>query len=139
SPARNEKLPRSKLAVYARQRYPDPVLGEQFSPGETVFETDAVRMWHDGDGIAVLGFKTKMNTVSDGVIAGVQQAIDVAEKDFAGLVVWQNKEPFSAGADLSGAMGMLQADDIAGFDGMIANFQATSQRIKYALVPVVAA
>ena len=139
SPARNDKLPRSNLAVYNRQRFPDPVLGERAAPGDTVFETDAVRMWHDGDGIAVLSFKTKMNTVGDGVLAGVQQAIDVAEKDFRGLVIWQPKEPFSAGADLSGAMASLQAGKLAEFEAMVATFQATSQRIKYALVPVVAA
>ena len=139
SPVHNDKLPRSNLAVYNRQRFPDPVLGEVQPAGTTVFETDAVRMWHDGDGIAVVGFKTKMNTVSDGVLAGLQQAIDVAEKDFQGLVIWQSKEPFSAGADLSGAMASLQAGKVDEFEAMVATFQATSQRIKYALVPVVAA
>ena len=139
SPARNARVPRSSNPVYSRQRFPDPVLGERFDPGQTVFETDAVRMWHDGDGIAVLGFKTKMNTVSDGVLAGIQQAIDVAERDFQGLVLWQSKEPFSAGADLSGAMASLAAGKVDEFSAMVANFQATSMRIKYALVPVVAA
>ena len=139
SPSRNALVPRSSNPVYRRQRFPDPVLGEGFPAGETLFETDAVRLWHDGDGIAVLGFKTKMNTVSDGVLAGIQQAIDVAERDFQGLVIWQSKEPFSAGADLSGAMASLAAGKIDEFQAMVANFQATSQRIKYSLVPVVAA
>ena len=40
---------------------------------------------------------------------------------------------------LPGAMGLLQAGDVQGFEAMVANFQATSQRIKYSLVPVVAA
>ena len=139
NPATGKAQPRSSNPVYARQRFPDPMLGETASPGETVFETDAVRMWHDGDGIAVLGFKTKMNTVSDGVLAGIQQAIGVAEKDFQGLVLWQAKEPFSAGADLAGALGSLQAGRLDEFEAMVGNFQATSQRIKYSLVPVVAA
>ena len=139
SPADNALVPRSTLPVYQRQRFPDPMLGEQFDPGTTVFENDGVRMWHDGDGIAVVSFKTKMNTVSDHVLDGLQQAISIAERDFQGLVIWQNKEPFSAGADLAGALGLLQAGNVAGFDAMVANFQRTSQRIKYALVPVVAA
>ena len=139
SPAQNKIVGRSSNPVYERQRFPDPVLGETFSPGETVFETDAVRMWHDGDGVAVLSFKTKMNTVSDGVLAGIQQAIDIAEKDFTGMVIWQNKDTFSAGADLSGAMQSLKDGKLKEFESMVANFQATSQRIKYALVPVVAA
>lgn len=139
SPAKNAKLPRSALPVYQRQRFPDPLLGEVFPQGETVFENDGVRLWTDGDDIGVVSFKTKMNTVSDAVLDGLQEAIGIAERKFKGLVLWQHKEPFSAGADLSGALGALQAGKLAEFEAMVANFQATSQRIKYSLVPVVAA
>ncbi|TKR33336.1 3-hydroxyacyl-CoA dehydrogenase/enoyl-CoA hydratase family protein [Luteimonas gilva] len=139
SPVKNAKLPRSALPVYQRQRFPDPLLGESFPQGDTVFENDGIRMWTDNDGIAVVSFKTKMNTVSDHVLNGLQEAVSRAEKDFKGLVIWQQKEPFSAGADLAGALGLLQAGDVEGFEAMVANFQATSQRIKYSLVPVVAA
>ncbi len=139
SPAKNAKLPRSGLPVYQRQRFPDPLLGEAFPQGETVFENDGVRLWTDGDGIGVVSFKTKMHTVSDAVLDGLREAIAIAERKFKGLVIWQPKEPFSAGADLAGALGALQAGRIAEFEAMVANFQATSQRIKYALVPVVAA
>jgi len=139
SPARNAKLPRSALPVYKRQRFPDPLLGERSDPGETVFENDGIRLWHDGDGVAVASFKTKLHTVNDKVLDGLQEAIAIAERDFRALVIWQPKEPFSAGADLAGALGLLQSGDVKGFEAMVANFQATSQRIKYSLVPVVAA
>ncbi|MBS0211568.1 MAG: 3-hydroxyacyl-CoA dehydrogenase/enoyl-CoA hydratase family protein [Proteobacteria bacterium] len=139
SPAKGASLPRSALPVYQRQRFPDPLLGERFAPGTTVFEDDAVRMWHDGDGIAVLGFKTKMHTVSEGVIAGVHKAVGIAEQDFAGLVIWQDSEPFSAGADLKGAMAQLQGGKVDDFSAMIANFQSASMRMQHAQVPVVAA
>ena len=139
SPVKNAKLPRSTLPVYKRQRFPDPLLGEVFAPGETVYENDGIRLWTDGDDIAVVSFKTKMNTVSNTVLDGLQEAVGRAERDFAGLVIWQSKEPFSAGADLAGALGALQAGKLDLFEAMVANFQATSQRIKYSLVPVVAA
>ena len=139
SPGKNAKLPRSSLPVYQRQRFPDPLLGESFPQGETVFENDGLRMWTDGDDVAVVSFKTKLHTVNDAVLDGLQEAIGRAERDFGAMVIWQPKEPFSAGADLAGALGLLQAGDAAGFEAMVANFQATSQRIKYALVPVVAA
>ncbi|WP_374248848.1 3-hydroxyacyl-CoA dehydrogenase/enoyl-CoA hydratase family protein [Thermomonas sp.] len=139
SPAHNAVQPRSTLPVYQRQRFPDPLLGETFAPGTTVFENDGLRMWHDGDDIAVVSFKTKMHTVSDAVLDGLQEAVSRAERDFAGMVVWQPKEPFSAGADLSGAIGLLQAGKLDAFEAMVENFQRTSQRIKYSLVPVVAA
>ena len=139
SPGKNARLPRSSLAVYKRQRFPDPLLGESFPKGETVFENDGIRMWSDGDDIAVASFKTKMHTVSDQVLDGLQEAVARAERDFAGLVIWQPKEPFSAGADLAGALGLLQAGKVDAFEAMVANFQATSLALKYSLVPVVAA
>ncbi|WP_066095087.1 3-hydroxyacyl-CoA dehydrogenase/enoyl-CoA hydratase family protein [Xanthomonas massiliensis] len=139
SPTKNAIVPRSSLPVYKRQRFPDPMLGETFPQGETVYENEGVRMWTDGDGIAVVGFKTKMNTVSDAVLNGLQEAIGIAERKFKGLVIWQHGEPFSAGANLAAALEGLQAGKIAEFEAMVANFQRTSQRIKYSLVPVVAA
>jgi 3-hydroxyacyl-CoA dehydrogenase len=139
SPGKNARLPRSALPVYRRQRFPDPLLGESFARGETVFENDGIRLWTDGDDIAVASFKTKLHTVSDQVLDGLQEAVARAERDFAGLVIWQPREPFSAGADLAGALGLLQAGKVDAFEAMVANFQATSQRIKYSLVPVVAA
>jgi 3-hydroxyacyl-CoA dehydrogenase len=140
SPGRNAMVPRSANPVYARQRFPDALIGEKFSQGRTLYENDGVRMWVDeGDDIAVVGFKTKLHTVNDHVLNGLQEAIAIAERDFRGLVIWQPKEPFSAGADLSGALGLLQAGDVQGFEAMVANFQKTSQRIKYSQVPVVAA
>ena len=139
SPARNAIVPRSALPVYQRQRFPDPVLGERFAPGNTVFENDGVRLWHDGDGIGVISFKTKMNTVSGAVLDGIQHAIGLAEQQFDGVVIWQQGEVFSAGADLAGALGALQAGQVDAFTAMVENFQRTSQRIKYAQVPVVSA
>jgi len=139
SPTKNAVVPRSSLPVYKRQRFPDPMLGETFAQGETVYENDGVRLWTDGDGIGVVSFKTKMNTVSDAVLDGLQEAIAIAEKQFKGVVIWQPNEPFSAGANLASAVEALQAGRIAEFEATVANFQRTSQRIKYALVPVVAA
>ena len=139
SPAKDAKLPRSALPVYRRQRFPDPLLGERFETGETVYENDGIRLWTDGDDIGVISFKTKMHTVSDHVLDGIQEAIGIAERKFKGVVIWQPKEPFSAGADLAGALGLLQAGKVDAFEAMVENFQKTSQRIKYSLVPVVAA
>ena len=139
APKAGKPLPRSAHPVYERQLFPDPLLGERFDRGTTAFENDGVRLWHLGDEIGIVSFKTKMNTVNDAVLDGLQRAIEESERQFKALVIWQSGEPFSAGADLKGAMGLLQAGRIADFESMIANFQATSMRIKYALVPVVAA
>ncbi|MBM7127851.1 3-hydroxyacyl-CoA dehydrogenase/enoyl-CoA hydratase family protein [Dyella flava] len=140
SAAANADKPRSQHPVYQRQLFPDPILGEKFDQGSTVWENDGIRLWTLGDdGVGIISFKTKMNTVNDQVLDGIQHAIGIAEEKLKAVVIWQNSEPFSAGADLKGALGLLQAGKIDDFKAMVANFQRTSMRIKHSLVPVVAA
>ncbi len=145
SASANADRPRSQHPVYKRQLFPDPLIGEKFDQGTTVWENDGVRLWTLGDdGVGILSFKTKMNTVNDFVLDGVQHAIKLAEEKLKAVVIWQTGEPgsqsnFSAGADLKGALGLLQAGKFDDFEKMVANFQRTSMAIKYSLVPVVAA
>ena len=140
SAAEQSFKPRSTHPVYARQLFPDPVLGETADRGQTVWENDGVRLWTLGeDGIGILSFKTKMNTFNDHVLNGIQQAIDVAERQLKAMVIWQTGEPFSAGADLKGALGLLKADNFEAFESLVANFQRTTMRVKHALIPVVSA
>ena len=132
--------PRSQHPVYTRQLFPDPILGEKFDQGVTVWENDGVRLWTLGDDqVGIISFKTKMNTVNDQVLDGVQHAIKLAEEKLKAVVIWQTGEPFSAGADLKGALGLLKEGKFDDFDSMVANFQRTSMSIKESLVPVVSA
>ncbi len=103
APASKTIHARSTLPVYQRQLFPDRLIGEEASYGETIFETDAVRMWHTGDQIAILSFKTKMHTIGIEVLDGAQQAIEEAERNWRALVIWQTEPPFSAGANLKKA------------------------------------
>ncbi len=100
SPAANGHQARSALPVYKRQPFPDKLLGEDRKYGETIFETDGVRCWHTGDDIAIVSFKSRMHAIGDDVLDGVQQAIEAAENNYMGLVVWQTEPPFSIGANL---------------------------------------
>lgn len=92
--------PRASLPVYRRQAYPATLLGEPAHFGETVFETDAVRLWHTGDDIAIVSFKSRMHAIGGDVLEGVQRAIEEAERNYMGLVIWQTEPPFSVGANL---------------------------------------
>jgi 3-hydroxyacyl-CoA dehydrogenase len=139
SASANALRPRSSLAVYKRQRFPDPVLGERFAQGTTISETPAVRMWtFDGD-VAIVSFKTKANTIGEDVLDGLERAIERAEREHAGLVIWQPKEPFSLGANLAGVEPDARAGRWNVVEAIVARFQATSQRLRYSLVPTVAA
>ncbi|HET7547123.1 MAG TPA: enoyl-CoA hydratase/isomerase family protein, partial [Usitatibacter sp.] len=61
-----------------------------------------------------------------------------AERHFDALVIW-HEPPFAVGADLKAALEALKAGRLAEVDAMIALFQRTTQRLKYSLVPTVAA
>jgi len=139
SASANAFVPRSTLPVYRRQIFPDPVLGEKWPLGITIMETPAVRMWHVGDDIAIVSFKSKANTIGDAVLDGVQAAVERAERECAALILWQAKEPFSLGADLSVIEPAIRAGQWSTIEDVVAKFQQTSLRLRYSLVPTVAA
>jgi 3-hydroxyacyl-CoA dehydrogenase len=93
-------VPRSTLSVYRRQPFPDQILGEERHYGETVFENEGVRCWHTGDDLAVVSFKSRMHAIGEDVLDGLLESIEIAERDFSGLVIWQTEPPFSVGANL---------------------------------------
>jgi 3-hydroxyacyl-CoA dehydrogenase len=53
-----------------------------------------------GDGILNFEFRSKMNSLGGGVLEGLNKSIDIAEKDYRGLVVGNQAENFSVGANL---------------------------------------
>jgi len=115
------------------------VLGEKAADrGTTVFEDDGVRLWHQGDRIAIVSFKSKMHSIGTEVLLGLNRAVDEAEKGFDALVIW-HEAPFAVGANLKPALESLKAGQFDEFEKMVALFQQTSQRLKYSLVPTVAA
>jgi 3-hydroxyacyl-CoA dehydrogenase len=100
SSAERRLVPRSTLSVYRRQPFPDQILGEERHYGETVFENEGVRCWHTGDDLAVVSFKSRMHAIGEDVLDGLLESIEIAERDFSGLVIWQTEPPFSVGANL---------------------------------------
>ncbi|MGV2291061.1 3-hydroxyacyl-CoA dehydrogenase/enoyl-CoA hydratase family protein [Trinickia sp. YCB016] len=154
SPVSKSFVPRSKLAIYDKQVFRAPIIGETVDPktyGKTLFETDSVRAWVDDrageDDVVIVSFKSKMNTIGPSVIDGLVQAIDLAEKDYKGVVVWQPTSlklgtpggPFSAGANLEEAMPAFMMGGAKGIEPFVKKFQQGMLRVKYANVPVVAA
>jgi 3-hydroxyacyl-CoA dehydrogenase len=115
------------------------MLGERWPTGTTMMETPAVRLWHLGDDIGIVSFKSKANTIGEDVLDGIQAAIERAERECAGLVLWQTKEPFSLGANLAAIEPAIKAGQWDAIEAVVAKFQQTSLRFRYSLVPTVAA
>ncbi|WP_158937233.1 3-hydroxyacyl-CoA dehydrogenase/enoyl-CoA hydratase family protein [Burkholderia sp. S171] len=148
-------IPRSSLDVYKKQVFRAPLIGETgVDPktyGKTLFETDAVRAWVDDrageDDVVIVSFKSKMNTIGPAVIEGLTKAIELAEADYKGVVIWQTSAlklgnpggAFSAGANLEEAMPAFMMGGAKGIEPFVKMFQQGMLRVKYASVPVVAA
>jgi 3-hydroxyacyl-CoA dehydrogenase len=133
APASSSPQARSTLPVYRRQLFPDRLLGEPAQYGETIFETDDVRLWHTGDNIAILSFKTKMHAISNDVLDGILCAVDEAEAHCSALVLWQVEAPFSAGAHLLQLMQGVQENSAAPPAGLFDKFKGAAQRVKYTI------
>lgn len=139
SASRDTIAARSDLAVYQRQLQPELLVGENRRSGETIYEDDAIRLWTLDQEVAILSFRSKMNSLSIGVIDGILKAVEIAEQQYQGLVIWQEREPFCVGADLAGAGAALQAGDADSVRAMLSNFQRAVMALKYATVPTIAA
>ena len=92
-----------------------------------------------GDGVACLEFHSKMNVINEGIINMLNEAMDIVEKSFDGMVISNHGENFSVGADLLLIMGAVQAGEWDRLDRMIGALQNTLMRLKYLEKPVVAA
>ncbi len=147
SPAQKKNVPRSNLVVYQRQACRASVLGDKAengsTAGTTVFEDESVRIWHQGDEVLTLSFKTKMHVIGAGVTAGITKAIAEAEKNYKGLVIWHADAAeggaFSAGADLQSMLPLFMSGGVKAIEPEVVKLQQAHQALKYANVPVVAA
>ncbi|MFD2248601.1 3-hydroxyacyl-CoA dehydrogenase/enoyl-CoA hydratase family protein [Pontibacter ruber] len=92
-----------------------------------------------GDGILNVEFHSKMNTLGGDVIQGLNKAIELAEKDFRGLVVGNQGANFSAGANLGLIYMSALEQEYDEINFMIKQFQDTMMRMRYSSIPVVAA
>lgn len=143
SPSADTYKQRSKLGVYQRQPLADLLVGEKSQEQlNIVHEDDAVRCWTvpsiDAD-VLVLSFKTKMHTISDAVVQGINQALDLAENEYKALVIGQTSDPFSAGADLKAMLPAYMQGGAEAIGTIQKQMQDMVLRLRYAQIPVVAA
>lgn len=140
SPIKCDFKGRSRLPVYKRQYFKDSVLCEPHMPIKTMYENDGVCLWSLRDDVAVVNFKTKSNTIGQSVIDGLNQALEIAEQQCQGLIVYQHDaNTFSSGADLKSVGALIQAKKFPALDTMIGEFQKLVMRIKYSPIPTIAA
>jgi 3-hydroxyacyl-CoA dehydrogenase len=104
-----------------------------------VWKNGSCRLYDLGDEVLGLQWFTKMGSIGGDVVAGIQTAIDKAEKNYKGLVIANEGTNFSAGANV-GMIFMLAIDqEYDELDMAIRMFQNTMMRARYSSIPVVTA
>ena len=143
NPTTGQFEPRRQLPVYERQLFPELLRGEAGprpdTAGKTLLETDAIRVWTLDDEVVIATLKTKMRAISPDAGEGLMEAINLAEADYKGLVVWPGDDPFSVGADLQAMLPGYVAGGAGLVDSMEKELQELMLRLRYANVPTVAA
>ena len=136
-------IAKRQLPVYARQHFPEDVLGVNApsftSAGITLHEDDAIRLWTLDDEVVIASIKTKMHAISPDVAEGLALGVDMAEKNYKGMVIWSNDEMFSAGADLQAMLPVFMMSGVAAIDEVEGELQNVMLKMRYASVPVVSA
>ena len=143
NPTTGQFEPRRQLPVYERQLFPELLRGEAGprpdTAGKTLLETDAIRVWTLDDEVVIATLKTKMRAISPDAGEGLMEALNIAEADYKGLVIWPGDDPFSVGADLQAMLPGYVAGGAGLVDSMEKELQELMLRLRYANVPTVAA
>ena len=104
-----------------------------------VLKNGSAEAWDLGDGVLGLTFKTKANSIDDGIIGILPEALAKAESDFDGMLIFNQGEHFSVGANLFGVVMAANQGQWDALRAMIAGLQKGLQQVKYSKIPVVAA
>jgi 3-hydroxyacyl-CoA dehydrogenase len=104
-----------------------------------VFKNSGVVIEDLGDGILNCEFQSKMNTIGGDVLAGLNKAVDLAEKDFDGLVIGNQAANFSVGANIGMIFMMAVEQEYDELNMAIKYFQDTMMRMRYSAIPTVSA
>lgn len=80
-----------------------------------------------------------MNSINQNILQGLNKGIDLAEEKYNGVVIGNEGQHFSAGADISMIFLMAVEQEYDELHYAMKLFQDTMMRMRYSSIPVVAA
>ncbi len=104
-----------------------------------ILENASASLWDIGDGVACFEFHSKMNTFDMEILSLLRESLKKVEQDFVALVIHNEADNFSAGANLGLLTSAIDKNDWEGVENLIKQGQQTFMAVKYAPFPVVAA
>lgn len=115
------------------------ILLDTLRENKLIWSNAGASIFDIGDGVLNVEFHSKMNTLGSEVIQGINKAVDLAEKEYNGLVVANEGANFSAGANLGLLFMYAMEQDYDEINMIVAQFQNAMMRMRYSAVPVVVA
>ncbi len=106
---------------------------------KVVWKNNTAKVYDIGDDVLALQWNSKMNTIGGDVLAGITKAIELAEKNYKGLVIANEGANFSAGANVGMIFMLAIEQEYDELDMAIRLFQNTMMRARYSSTPVVIA
>ena len=137
-----------KIGVYhpAKKAYehipPNPatiILAEQISAGKRLKVNPGASLIDLGDGVLCVEFHTKVNALDDDIFNMILEAMDLAEKDYEGIVIGNDAEQFSAGANIFMIVMAAQSGMWETLEAAVRKMQSMNMRMRYFSKPVVIA
>jgi 3-hydroxyacyl-CoA dehydrogenase len=104
-----------------------------------IWKNGSCTVYDIGDDVAALQWSSKMNTIGGDVLSGVNKAIELAEKNYKGLLIANEGANYSAGANVGMIFMLAIEQEYEELDMAIRMFQNTMMRVRYSSVPVVVA
>ena len=117
----------------------DFILLDTLRENKILWTSDGATILDLGDGVLNVEFHTKMNTLGNDPVEAINRAIDMAEKDYRGVLIGNEGQNFSAGANLAMLFMFAIEQEFDEIEMMIRQFQNTMMRARYSSVPVVVA
>ncbi len=103
---------------------------------KTIWKNVACNLVDIGDGVAGFSWNTKMNSIGGEVLEGLNKSIAIAEEKCNGLVIANEGNLFSAGANVGMIFMLAIEQDYEELDMAIRTFQNTMMRVRYSSIPV---
>ena len=138
----------SKVGVYdvAKQKYvaipktPGLILlGDLRKAKKVISENPGATLYDIGDGIELVEFHTKMNALDNDIFTIFNEALDRAENEFDGVMIGNEGEHFSAGANIGLVLMVAKSQQWDTLEQIVKSFQDLNMRVRFFPKPVVIA
>lgn len=107
--------------------------------GKFIRGNDSASLFDMGDGVALLSFHSKMNSIDTEITNLMHESVEWAEQNMRGLVIGNDGSNFSAGANIAMLLWAAKEKQWDDIKQLVGRFQSANQRMRYSSIPVVTA